>query len=277
LIVNKLENIMEIPSLKSLYIEMYFNNIKLSSGTASLIAKDKNTRCVLMTNRHNITGRHQETGECLDKNAAIPNIIHIYFHKSNVIGEHKWKIVKLPLYRETREPYWIEHPLLKEKADIVALNLNWGTDIKQVPYYLDLGLDRNNLFLTPAETVSVIGYPFGLSSFGKFPIWATGFIAQELELISKENPIFLIDCRSRQGQSGSPVIAYRTNGYRKKDGDKISAVLSANTCWEFLGIYSGRINSESDLGKVWHVTAIIELYNESLEDYNNRYIKKDKN
>lgn len=266
---------MKIPSLKSLFIEMYFNDILLSSGTATLISRDKESRCVLITNRHNVTGRNQETGYCLNKNAAIPNYMHVYFHKNNVEGEHEWKIVKLPLYRDNGEQFWIEHPFLKDKADIVALNLNWGNDIKQIPYYLDLDLDRKKLFLTPAETISVIGYPFGLSSYGKFPIWATGFIAQELELITKDNPIFLIDCRTRQGQSGSPVIAYRTNGYRLKNDNVVSTVMSADTCWEFLGIYSGRINSESDLGKVWHVTAIIELYNEALKDYDNRYIKKD--
>jgi len=42
--------------------------------------------------------------------------------------------------------------------------------------------------------------------------------------------------------------------------------MSATTRWEFLGVYSGRINSESDLGRVWHVSVIEEIYNVAEED-----------
>lgn len=115
------------------------------------------------------------------------------------------------------------------------------------------------MIVLPAESVSVIGFPFGMSSIGRFPIWATGFLAQELSLLTPENPVFLIDCRTRKGQSGSAVIAYRPSGFRKREGNKIVAQLSHSKTWEFLGIYSGRVNSESDLGRVWHVSAIQEL------------------
>ena len=42
--------------------------------------------------------------------------------------------------------------------------------------------------------------------------------------------------------------------------------MSATTRWEFLGVYSGRINSESDLGRVWHISIIEEIYNVAEED-----------
>ena len=35
--------------------------------------------------------------------------------------------------------------------------------------------------------------------------------------INKDNPLFLIDCRTRQGQSGSPVVAFRKGTYRTID------------------------------------------------------------
>lgn len=269
----------EIPTTKSLYIEMYFDETLLSSGTAILVANNRDSHCALITNRHNVTGRNQDTDECLNNNAAIPNYIVIHFHKNvenfEEVGQG-WKEVRLPLYREDGEPYWIEHPLLGAKADIVALNLSWGSDIIKLPYYLETDLDNINLAIGPAETVSVIGFPFGLSSYGKLPIWATGFMAQELCFISPENPVFLIDCRTRQGQSGSAVIAYRPSGYRHYQDGKIVATVSANKAWEFLGIYSGRVNSESDLGKVWHVSAIRELLNEA-DAENQRRINIKKN
>jgi hypothetical protein len=206
----------------------------------------------------------------------LDNGVHfIHFHKNvdsfEDIG-YGWKEVKLPLYRENGEPYWIEHPRLGEKADIVALNLTWGGDIAKYPYYLETDLDNVNLVISPAENVSVIGFPFGLSSHGKLPIWATGFMAQELSLVTPDNPVFLIDCRTRQGQSGAPVIAFRPSGYRHLKDGKVLSTLSANKAWEFLGVYSGRVNAESDLGRVWHVSAIRELLNEA-DSNNERRIK----
>lgn len=263
-----------IPTAKSLFIEMYFGETLLSSGTAFLAANDKESHCALITNRHNVTGRHQDTGECLDtKYAAIPDSIVIHFHKNTEVIGNEWLKVKLPLYRDDGSPYWIEHPNLGEKADIVALNLNWGSDVSKLPYYLETDLDSINLVIGPAESVSVIGFPFGLSSHGKLPIWATGFMAQELSLISEDNPAFLIDCRTRQGQSGSPVIAYRPQGYRYEKDGKVYSTLSGSVAWEFLGIYSGRINAQSDLGRVWHVSAIRELLNAADTDYQARLAK----
>ncbi len=250
----------ELPSLKSLFVEMYYGEQLLSMGTATLISNDRGSHCALVTNRHNVTGRHQETGECLSNTLGVPDSVVIYFHKpGNEIGN--WIKVKLPLYRENGTPFWIEHPTLGEKADIVALNLAWGNDVLKIPYYLKLDLDRVGMVISPAEPVSVIGFPFGLTTNGRLPVWATGFLAQELSLVSAENPVFLIDCRTRQGQSGSPVIAFRTTGYRTIKDNKISASLSPNVAWEFLGIYAGRVNDQSDLGKVWHVSALEELLN----------------
>jgi hypothetical protein len=68
---------LEIPTAKSLYIEMFFDETLLSSGTAFLAANNRDSHCALITNRHNVTGRNQDTGECLNKYAAIPNAIVI--------------------------------------------------------------------------------------------------------------------------------------------------------------------------------------------------------
>lgn len=259
----------ELPSLKSLFIKMRFGETVLSTGTATLVAKNKSSRCVIITNRHNVTGRHQNTSECLSPTLGTPDNIVVYLHRSKSrIGE--WIALELPLYRESGEPYWIEHPLLGVDADLVALNVNWGDDVLCLPYYIETNEDRVGMLVSPAEPVSVIGFPFGVTSSGKLPVWATGFLAQELSLVNKLNPIFLIDCRSRQGQSGSPVIAFRTAGYRWVQEGRISVSLSPEIIWEFLGIYSGRINPDSDLGTVWHVDALTALVDAAEHDYETR-------
>ena len=259
----------EIPSLKSIFIEMYFGETLLSTGTGILAAKNKESRCAIITNRHNVTGRHQETGKCLSNTLGTPDSIIVYLHRSKTeIGN--WLKLKLPLYRSDESPYWIEHPKLGAAADLVALNVKWGDDVLCLPYYIETNADRVGMLVSPAEPVSVIGFPFGITSSGKLPIWVTGFLAQELSLINEDNPVFLIDCRSRQGQSGSPVIAFRTTGYRTIKDGRLSSSLSPSTAWEFLGIYSGRINAESDLGRVWHVSTLSLLLDTAEDEYNKR-------
>jgi hypothetical protein len=167
-------------------------------------------------------------------------------------------------------PYWIEHSELADKADLVALNLRSGDDLSRYPYYLETELDRFNIEIGPAENVSVVGFPFG-RSVQRFPIWATGFLAQDLSLVTPESPTFLIDCRTRQGQSGSPVLAYRAGNYRKRTEGKVIVTMSPTPVWELLGIYSARINRESDLGVVWHVSVIEDILAGSAAEAERRF------
>jgi hypothetical protein len=54
---------------------------------------------------------------------------------------------------------------------------------------------------------------------------------------------------SREGQSGSPVVAHRT-GSETVWLENGSMIANGMTATRFLGIYSGRVNNESDLGIV---------------------------
>ncbi|MEJ7760702.1 MAG: hypothetical protein WKF55_14045 [Gemmatimonadaceae bacterium] len=108
----------------------------------------------------------------------------------------------------------------------------------------------------PAEPVSVVGFPFDLSVSGSVAIWATGFVASEPEIDVDDLPIFLIDCRTRQGQSGSPVIIHKT-GAVAYQGGMVGVGTSTHTY--LLGMYSGRINKQSDIGIVWKRAALREL------------------
>jgi hypothetical protein len=83
--------------------------------------------------------------------------------------------------------------------------------------------------------VSVIGFPFGITAGGGLAIWATGFVASEPDLDYGKLPVFLIDCRSREGQSGSPVIAYRGGGMVALQG---SSSIFDRPVYRLLGIYT---------------------------------------
>lgn len=236
----------------ALLLDLRFSGQHLAFGTGFVVISPSGP--MLLTNRHNVRGRDNRTDECLSAQGGVPDEIAITHHARSGLGQ--WVSRVEPLYVDDGKPRWIEHPVLKGRADFVALPLTQLDGVELFP--VDLTEGARVLQVDPAEPVSVIGYPFGRSTEGGFPIWATGFLATELVLDFDELPCTLIDCRSRQGQSGSPVVAYRPPGSGASYGDG-TAYFGEGRVSRFLGIYSGRINKESDLGIVWKVHALREL------------------
>jgi Trypsin-like peptidase domain len=238
------------PSVQSLLIEMQVNAQGLSTGTAFTVQTPSGA--FLLTNRHNLTGRHQETGAPLSPTGGVPTHIVVVHNRKGHLGQ--WVLKTESLYTGSA-PRWREHPTLGAKADFVALQLTDLADVELFPY--DPGNPGPNIFVGPADSVSVIGFPFGVTAGGAFGVWATGFLASEPDVDFNNLPVQLIDCRSRQGQSGSPVIAYRSGGMIPMvDG---SSAAYGQAVWKFIGIYSGRVNKESDLGIVWKASALQQL------------------
>lgn len=245
----------------SIFIKMFFNDVELASGTGFCVRKGD--LAFLVTNRHNVTGRHQDTDKPLDeKYAALPN--RLVAHLKTGPGAAGWIEHKMDLYADPAEmtqPLWREHPTLGGKADFVALPMRVNTGPRAMLWPYDPHRPGEMIALTPTDVVSVVGFPFGLHNAGAggevMAIWATGFIATEPSVDHDGLPMMLIDCRSRQGQSGSPVIAYRPSGFVPTEDGNSSVFMEP--VYRFLGIYSGRINKESDLGKVWKASAIAEL------------------
>lgn len=238
------------PSIQSLYIEMQANGNTIAIGTAFVATSASGTN-FLLTNRHNVTGRHQETGKPLcEKTAAVPDSLVVWHNSSVGLGYYtKIKVLLI----ENEVPQWIEHPSLKETADFVALPINPCSDITLYPYNMG---QFSHLCIEPSKMVSVVGFPFGERTGPNFAIWVTGFGASEPEINHGGRPVFLIDCRSRPGQSGSPVILYQNGGglLTHENGTKVVSPVT-----QLLGIYSGRINKDSDLGVVWKSHAISQL------------------
>lgn len=245
------------PSYQSLLITMMFNGQPLSTGTAFVVNKGRHF--FLITNRHNVTGRNQHDNKPLSSTGGIPNNIIIWHNVEGDINELRWEGKVENILNDDGEPLWYEHPYLGPKADFVALKLNNLERVILYPYNLNgmgnaVGIQAQ-VSLIPGNPVSVVGFPFGLQAGGSLAIWATGFIASDLIVDYTDLPIFLIDCRARQGQSGSAVIFNSEKGIPVGGG----TISNGKPFTMLLGIYSGRINSESDLGIVWKTTAIKEL------------------
>lgn len=207
----------------------------------------------LITNRHVVTGRHEDTGKCLSDTLAIPDALVVTHNSTSGMGTYVEETISLfdadDVDRET--PRWIEHPA-QTKADIVAVPLGDIPERAIFPYDVR-GLTEN--LIEPSSLVNVVGFPFGERT-GGFAIWSTGFVASEPQLNHRGEPVFLIDCRSRSGQSGSPVITY-TGGhgaFLRPDERNINLGQI-----HLLGVYSGRISDQSDLGRVWKSWLVAEL------------------
>lgn len=237
------------PSVQSLLLELRFGSQTLSTGTGFVCHAKSGP--VIVTNWHNLSGRNPQTKQPLSSTGGIPDNVRITHNQANRLGAWIPKVEPLLL---NNSPRWVEHPTLGDKADVVALPLTDLVDVQLYPYDMLGGPDIATL---PADPVSVVGFPFGLHAGGSLAIWATGFMASEPDVDYQGLPLFLIDCRARPGQSGSAVIAHRNGGaVAMKDG---STAMFNGPVTRLLGIYSGRINDQSDLGLVWKAAAIQEL------------------
>lgn len=251
---------MEINSIKSLYVETFFNQIRLATATGFVVKY--NEKFYLITNRHVVTGRNNINGKCLDeKNASIPNCLHVWLPSSIETGEiiHRinWDYTNIPLKNENDEPIWIEDK--KEhrmKYDVAAIPLKEFDE--KFSYEIDTDYET---YVT--DKVYIVGYPYGLDISehgGKFGIWTLGSIASEpliqYTFLGEKLPVILIDAKTRSGQSGSPVIYYDVGGVlRSEEGVKIYGKPITQT----IGIYSGRFDANSDLGFVWQWNVIKEI------------------
>lgn len=240
----------QLPSIKSLFLQLKLNGQNLASGTGFIANAPRGP--MLITNRHNVTGLNNTTGQALSPNGHIPDEIVIVHNKAGQLGH--W-VSRNESLLNNGNPLWIEHPTLGATVDFVALPLTQLNDVQLYPY--SLGVGDPEISISPSDNISVVGFPFGLKGGGALAIWATGFMATEPEIDQDNLPTFLIDCRARQGQSGSAVIAHR-NGGSVAMADGSSAMFSGPVT-RFLGIYSGRINEQSDLGIVWKASAIKQL------------------
>jgi hypothetical protein len=74
--------------------------------------------------------------------------------------------------------------------------------------------------------------------------------------------MFLVDSRTRRGQSGAPVFWYSSHGMIPVQGGWI--LNGMNPPMSLLGIYSVRINEASDFGRVFKFRVIRETIDASV-------------
>lgn len=235
---------------QSYLVNIFFEDILLSSATGFFFKNG--AKSYFITNYHVAIGRNPVDGKAIDKNCSIPNRMCIHEPNTNVkLFEWIWD-------KESPEDFWI---LPNNKIDLAIKEIS-SYEMPKTINWVEMFSGRE-WEVNITEKVVIVGYPYGERISNKTPCCITGYIATDIDIDFNEQPLFLIDSRTREGMSGSPVYYYVTTGQgiNKFDesisfgfGDKNHPLIQ-----KFLGIYSGRIDNESDLGKVWKVQAITEL------------------
>jgi len=241
-------------SCVALHIETFFDDTLIGGGTGFTVCKG--TKRYLITNWHVVSGRDPITRDPISKSAAVPNRLVVWLHKKGFLGQ--WNGASMPLVSEHGKPLWNEglHHKSGHMVDVVALPLPATGD--EVDFFdMELELKDVDVVVTPSESVSIVGFPFGRSSDGKLAIWKTGHVASDIDIDFGTKPVFLVDATTKSGMSGSPVVARRVGVVTSSSGVNIG--LSAT---RLLGVYSGRISDQPDdkdnwnLGMVWKATVI---------------------
>ncbi len=213
---------------------------------------ERETGPYLVTNFHVVSGRDPEAHTNVIPTGAWPDAIRIWHNAAGNLGS--WVVKVEPLYDPQGIPLWLEHPVHQSKVDVVALPL---TDTAGVAIYSYDPWAQVRAAVNMAGSLSIVGFPFGVRYAGAMATWVQGFVASEHEIDFEGLPRFLVDSRTRPGQSGSPIIFYTTTGnFRDIHGNTF---LASGTIEEFVGVYSGRISEESDLGFVWKASVVRDI------------------
>ena len=266
---------MALPSFMSVYIEAVRpshaspnEDLVIIQGTGFVLDHDGGS--FLITNGHIVTGRGRTTDKPLGS-AALPKQLRVVIPvvggglgpESEHVAILGTRTTTLDLYDEAGEALWFCHPTFGRRVDVVAVPLDEPNS--QFPgllgIYLPYRLPSTTPTLEPPDEVSIVGFPYGLRGGASTAIWVRGTVATEPAFPYEGENCFLVDARTREGQSGSPVIRFPVD------------VPDVDDEWNLLGVYSSRVadsstvQSSTDLGRVWtadSVRSVVEA--QSLDD-----------
>lgn len=250
-------------------LRTYFGDTHLATGTCFFWRHEGRT--FLVTNWHNLTGRNHLTGGNISQNGGRPDHVEVWVYRKVDIPlppgtpATKFAIRHEALRLKICEPdltgiLWFHHPVFGSKVDIGALDVTdniQGLSLKAVNDIEDDAV----MNLEVSQDVFVLGFPFGQMNGLPAPVWKRGTLASDPSFDIDNLPKVLIDTATREGMSGSPVVARNMifGDYKKKDGavqDVIVGMIDT-----VMGIYSGRHYPDlekAQLGIVWKRSAIEE-------------------
>ena len=238
----------------SLRVKMLCNDHYISNATGFFF--NSNNNLYVVSNWHVFSGRNPNTGQALNQEGAIPDIMEMAVWLKRKLGD--WQLIRMSLNDINGEPVWLQHPKGQD-IDVAICRVN------EIPDEIDVhSLPRAGEILDMAFEVAmdvfIVGFPLGLTHQNVFPVWKKGSVATEPQLGIGDLPVFLVDSTTREGMSGSPVYL-RTFGQCLHENGDMNITNGSSS--RFVGVYSGRYGADEEsgaqLGRVWNRDVINEI------------------
>ncbi|MFT3842120.1 MAG: trypsin-like peptidase domain-containing protein [Myxococcaceae bacterium] len=248
------------PSFASLLVTPMANGKEFASATGFVVVHD--SKPYLISNWHVLSGREPDSENPSGGSAFVPTSIRIWHNTAKVDGRpHELVPTDEPLCDSDGAALWLEHPEFGSNVDAAALPLGLvQPPVDLQPFVLS---DEPSMDLSPGDQLSIVGFPYGRTVDGRYAIWIRGSLATDHCLDYENTKSFLVDARTRKGQSGSPVIQFVPSGSTARlKGQPITV---SGDHHALLGVYAGRLNRKdtggdsSDLGRVWKSSVIREI------------------
>jgi hypothetical protein len=253
--------------LRAVYIEMVYGEKgphTTSDDKVTLLAKGTgffyrvDGQVYLVTARHNLSGKHWETNQFLHTTYSVaPTHVVVAFRAAppkggypldQPVNSHHYL---LRLIDEAWQPIWREHPRYGRSVDVAALPFNLPDDQDLIVEAWDVdttSTQQPSSKIWSGQDISIIGYPYGIRGSFDLPLWVRGAIASEPALMyeyrGREYPLFLVDSRTRTGQSGSAVVSVRQPFSVTPTPDGTQMQYSVSPQCRLLGVYTGRISDD---------------------------------
>ena len=241
---------------------------EMAVGTG-FIVRAEDGALSLATALHNLSGRGAD-GRPRLSTGATPIAVSVRHTRAR--PQDSWVSRSYPVVDGEGRALWLEHPELSSQVDVAVLPLEGYDSSDPVAIRTSYTLGPGGLLrgydgdpdtaggvaLVPGSDLFVVGFPFGETGAGDFAIWTRATVASEPSLPYRDLPMFLVDARTRKGQSGSPVV-YDATGRMTMFLGGGGILMMGGT--QLAGLYTGRIREDADLGFVWNTQAIADVAN----------------
>jgi S1-C subfamily serine protease len=238
-----------------MYIEVFAGEQRIGSGTGFIL--DSPDGRMLVSNRHVIVGRKPGSNQYQDPGGRQPTSLRIWSINRLV----QPAAVDVPLFDADMTEQWVEHPDHRNELDLVGIPWHHGLfESTSMEPYMAGGAPAQ---IAVPDPVLLLGFPLRFNGGVQgLPVAVTGMIATTPGLpIDGKLPRFLIDSATREGLSGAPVLFY-PNGQPVVNVNGTTAVAQGKSGYQLLGIYTGRIREDAQLGYVITAAAIRRLLEE---------------
>ncbi|WP_019061517.1 trypsin-like peptidase domain-containing protein [Streptomyces prunicolor] len=227
----------------------------------------------LVTAWHVLSGRRSDNGAAMRADGLRPDYLRVRFAGE---GDDGFQPVNrdFELYDEKFQvgPRWRSHS--ERRIDVAALHIGavpesvveafmpntWPTlrDLFAPEHRAQQGSEVDvDIPLRITDRLFVLGFPFGHTGSWPFAVWTAAPVASEPLARWDQLPGFLLDSRTRPGQSGSPVVMHIRPGEPVVAGGDVFTHDESATA--LVGVYSGRLDPNADLGMVWTTDALFEI------------------